>query len=276
MKIGEYNDLTILRFTAPGAYLGDEQDNDVLLPGKYITPEMQEGETVRVFIYKDSEDRIVATTETPLIFLDSYAFLRVKEVNAFGAFLDWGLEKDLMVPFKEQNKRMEEEKSYLVTLRLDDATDRLYASTKVNKFLEECHDPEILNTEVDLLIGDTTDLGVKVIVNDLYWGMVYLNDISKPVRRGQRMKGYVYFVREDGKLDVRFEKPGYEKFDEAAERLLELLKEKKILRLSDKSDPDDIREQVGMSKKLFKQSIGKLYKARLITLTDSAIELVSE
>ena len=254
--------------------MGDEHDNDVLLPGKYITDDMQEGHTVKVFLYKDSEDRIVATTETPLIFLNSFTFLRVKEVNAFGAFLDWGLEKDLMVPFKEQNKRMEEERSYLVTLRLDDATDRLYASTKVNRFLEACHDQEIMNSEVDLLICDTTDLGVKVIVNDLYWGMIYRNDLSRHIRRGERTTGYVYFIREDGKLDVRFEKAGFEKFDEAAERILEILKNQKILRLSDKSDPDDIREQVGMSKKLFKQAVGKLYKARLINITQSAIELV--
>jgi len=273
MRIGEYNELTILRFTTPGAYLGDELGNDVLLPGKYTTPDMEEGSIVKVFVYKDSEDRVVATTEDPLIYLDSFAFLRVKEVNAFGAFLDWGLEKDLMVPFKEQNKRMEEEKSYLVTLRLDDATDRLFASTKVNRYLEECQMPEIMDQEVNLLICDTTDLGVKVIVNDLYWGMVYRNDISRSVRRGQRMSGYVYFVRQDGKLDVRFEKPGFEKFDEAAERLLDLLKQKKVLRLSDKSSPDDIREQVGMSKKLFKQSVGKLYKARLITVSESAIVL---
>ncbi len=273
MRIGEYNELTILRFTTPGAYLGDELGNDVLLPGKYTTPDMEEGSIVKVFVYKDSEDRVVATTEDPLIYLDSFAFLRVKEVNAFGAFLDWGLEKDLMVPFKEQNKRMEEEKSYLVTLRLDDATDRLFASTKVNRYLEECQMSEIMDQEVNLLICDTTDLGVKVIVNDLYWGMVYRNDISRSVRRGQRMSGYVYFVRQDGKLDVRFEKPGFEKFDEAAERLLDLLKQKKVLRLSDKSSPDDIREQVGMSKKLFKQSVGKLYKARLITISESAIVL---
>jgi hypothetical protein len=131
-----------------------------------------------------------------------------------------------------------------------------------------------MNSEVDLVISDTTDLGVKVIVNDLYWGMIYRNDLSRHIRRGERTTGYVYFVREDGKLDVRFEKAGFEKFDEAAERILEILKNQKILRLSDKSDPDDIREQVGMSKKLFKQAVGKLYKARLINITESAIELV--
>lgn len=275
MNIGQYNELTILRFTAPGAYLGDDQDNDVLLPGKYLTEEMQEGDLISVFLYKDSEDRIVATTETPLITLEGFAFLKVIEVTAFGAFLDWGLEKDLMVPFKEQNQLMEDGKYYLVTLQLDTLTDRLYASTKVNRYMKECIDEEILNQEIDILIGDTTDLGIKVIVDDKYSGIIYRNDVSKLVRRGSYDKGFVYNIREDGKVDVRFTKEGFEKFDEAAEGLLALLKERTILYLSDKSDPDDIREQVGMSKKLFKQAIGKLYKARLISISENAIELVN-
>lgn len=273
MKIGQYNDLTILRFTAPGAYLGDEEDNDVLLPGKYTTQDMQEGDVIRVFLYKDSEDRIVATTEDPLIELGGFAYLRVKEVNVFGAFLDWGLEKDLMVPFKEQNQKMEEGKTYLVTLQLDEATDRLFATMKVNRYLEECHDQELLNQKVSLLICDKTDLGVKVIVNNLYHGLIYRNDISKPLRRGMVTEGYIYTIREDGKVDVRLEKSGFEKFDEAAENILSQLKNKKVIYLSDKSDPDDIREQVGMSKKTFKQAIGKLYKAKLITITENSVEL---
>jgi predicted RNA-binding protein (virulence factor B family) len=275
MTIGQYNDLTILRFTAPGAYLGDEEDNDVLLPGKYVTEEMKEGDIINVFLYKDSEDRIVATTETPLITIDGFAFLKVIEVTAFGAFLDWGLEKDLMVPFKEQNQLMEDGKYYLVTLQLDTLTDRLFASTKVNRYMKECTDEEILNQEIDILIGDTTDLGIKVIVDDKYSGIIYRNDVSKLVRRGSYDKGFVYNIREDGKVDVRFTKEGFERFDEAAEGLLNLLKERKILYLSDKSDPDSIREQVGMSKKLFKQAIGKLYKARAIKINEGSIELIS-
>lgn len=274
MKLGQYNELTILRFTAPGAYLGDEEDNDVLLPGKYITNDMKEGDVITVFIYKDSEDRLVATTETPLLTLGGFNYLRVKEVAAFGAFLDWGLEKDLMVPFKEQNQLMEDGKYYLVTLQLDTLTDRLFASTKVNRYFLPCTDQELINQELDILIGDTTDLGVKVIVDDKYQGIIYRNDVSKLFRRGAYTKGYIYNIREDGKVDVRFEKGGFEKFDEASESILEILKDKKVLYLSDKSDPDDIREQVGMSKKLFKQSIGKLYKARKITISENAIEYV--
>jgi predicted RNA-binding protein (virulence factor B family) len=273
MKIGLYNELTILRFTAPGAYLGDEEDNDVLLPGKYVTSDMKEGDIVTVFLYKDSEDRIVATTETPLITLGGFNYLKVIEVTAFGAFLDWGLEKDLMVPFKEQNQLMEEGKYYLVTLQLDSLTDRLYASTKVNRYFLPCTDQELIGQEMDILIGDTTDLGVKVIVDDKYVGMIFRNDVSKTFRRGAYTKGYIYNIREDGKVDVRFEKPGFEKFDEAAQHILDLLNERKVLYLSDKSDPDEIREEVGMSKKTFKQAIGKLYKARKINISEQSIEL---
>ena len=276
MNIGQYNDLTILRFTAPGAYLGDDEDNDVLLPGKYTTDDMEVGDVISVFLYKDSEDRIVATTETPLIQLGEFAYLKVIEVNAFGAFLNWGLEKDLMVPFKEQNQLMEEGKYYLVTLQYDYATDRLFASMKVNRYLEECTDESILNVESDILVCDTTELGIKVIVNNRYPGIIYRNDISRKINRGFRDVGYVYNIREDGRLDVRLEKAGFEKFDEAAERILNMLIDKNIIHLSDKSDPDEIREIAGMSKKTFKQAIGKLYKARRIVIHPNSIELSNE
>lgn len=276
MNIGQYNDLTILRFTAPGAYLGDDEDNDVLLPGKYTTDDMEVGDVISVFLYKDSEDRIVATTETPLIQLGEFAYLKVIEVNAFGAFLNWGLEKDLMAPFKEQNQLMEEGKYYLVTLQYDYATDRLFASMKVNRYLEECTDESILNVESDILVCDTTELGIKVIVNNRYPGIIYRNDISRKINRGFRDVGYVYNIREDGRLDVRLEKAGFEKFDEAAERILNMLIDKKVIHLSDKSDPDEIREIAGMSKKTFKQAIGKLYKARRIFIHPNSIELSNE
>ncbi len=276
MQIGEINLLKILRFTAPGAYLGDEDGNDVLLPGKYITNDMSEEDMISVFLYRDSEDRIVATTETPLIHLYGYAYLKVKEVNLYGAFLDWGLEKDLMVPFKEQQLKMEEGKYYLVTLQMDGATDRLFATTKINRYLEECSDKDLVGQEVELLVCDKTDLGVKLIVDERYHGMVFQNDISKPIRRGQKIRGFVLNVRDDGKLDIRFEKIGFEKFDDAAQSILEIVQSKGSLYLSDKSSPEDIREQVGMSKKTFKQAIGKLYKARQIEILDTEIRLITD
>ncbi len=274
MNLGEINELTILRFTSVGAYLGDEEDNDVLLPNKYLTPEMELDEKVNVFLYKDSEDRIVATTETPLLKLNEFALLRVKDVNPIGAFLDWGLEKDLLVPFREQKVKMEVGRSYLVTLRYDDATDRLFASGKIQRYLDACEDESILNSEVEIIVGDTSELGVSVIVNNRYSGIIYRNDVNRPLRKGERLQAFVYNIREDGKLDLRLERADIQRFDEAAERIHELLKDQHKLYLSDKSDPDLIRESVQMSKKMFKQAVGKLYKAKLIKINEDSIELI--
>lgn len=274
MRIGEINELTLLRITAPGAYLGDDEDNDVLLPGKYITDDMEVGDLVKVFIYRDSEDRLVATTETPLIEMHRFAYLRAKEVNFYGAFMDWGLEKDLMVPFKEQNLKFEEGRYYLIYLDLDESTDRLVGSAKVNKYLEECsqeYDPELL---VDIMICDTTDLGVKVIVEGIFSGLIFKSDISRPLKRGEHTQGYVVKVREDGKLDVRLDLTSRAKVTGSAEELLNILKTKKYIPLTDKSSPDEIRETVKMSKKTFKQAVGNLYKQRLIKLEESGIYLV--
>ncbi|MCE2681778.1 MAG: S1-like domain-containing RNA-binding protein [Cryomorphaceae bacterium] len=273
MNLGQYNELEILRFTSVGAYLGDTEGNDVLLPNKYLYDELEVGDVGRVFLYKDSEDRLVATTETPKIILEQYAYLKVSEVSLYGAFLDWGLEKDLMVPFKEQNQRMEEGKSYLVTLRIDQATDRLYATMKINKWLQECTDQELINQPQEMLICDQTDLGVKVIVADKYHGMIFRNDISKPIRRGQRLTGYIYNIREDGKVDVRLEPTGFVRYTEAMENIMAKLEVQKVLPLSDSSDPDEIREIMGMSKKTFKQAIGQLYKAGKITIQPNEIRI---
>lgn len=274
MNIGEVNQLQVLRFTSVGAYLGDEAGNDVLLPNKYITEDMEIDSMLDVFIYRDSEDRVVATTEKPLIQLGGFSYLFVKDVTVFGAFADWGLEKDLMIPFKEQNKKLEEGRWYLTTLQLDKDTDRVYGSTKTNRYLEDCLHPIDRTTAVDLLICDITDLGVKVIVDNRYSGLIYHNDITRNLDRGERTVGYVYNVREDGKLDVRLDPVGEVKISESAERLLSILKVKKHLPIHDKSSPDDVRNSVGMSKKTFKQAVGSLYKERLITIDTDGISIV--
>ena len=276
MNIGEINHLTVLRFTSAGAFLGDENDNDVLLPGKYITDGLKVDDEIDVFIYRDSEDRVVATTERPLLQLKGFAYLKVKDVTMFGAFADWGLEKDLLIPFKEQNLKLESGYYYLTSLQLDEATDRLYGSTKTNRYIEECTEIFEKDQEVDLLICEETDLGNKVIVNDRYSGLIYYNDISRQLRRGDMEVGFVHNVREDGKLDIRLDKEGMAKISESAEKLLEILKSKKRLDIHDKSHPDDIRDEVGMSKKTFKSAIGTLYKARLITLEKDGIVLVEK
>lgn len=274
MKIGQVNTLRVLRFTSVGAYLGDENDNDVLLPNKYLTNDIELDDDVDVYLYRDSEDRLVATTERPYIELDGFAFLNTKAVNFFGAFLDWGLEKDLMVPFKEQNKKFEEGHSYMVTLRVDEATDRLYASAKVNRYLEPCEEEFDPKTPVSILIGDKTDLGVKAIVENRYSGLIFRNDISRVIHPGDRTEGYVMNVREDGKIDLRLDPPALEKVLTSTEKILDILQKKKYISLTDKSDPDIIRETLGMSKKTFKQAIGSLYKQRLVRLEPDGIYLV--
>jgi predicted RNA-binding protein (virulence factor B family) len=274
MKIGEFNELTLVRFTSVGAYLEDEENNDVLLPNKYLTDDMELDSVLHLFVYRDSEDRAVATTEIPKIELNGFAYLKVTAVNHYGAFMDWGLEKELMVPFKEQNLKLEEGRYYLTLLLLDELTDRVYGSTRINRHLRKCEEEFDPNTEVELLISDITDLGVKVIVNNQYSGLLFRSDISRVLRRGEITKGFVNLVREDGKLDVRLDKVGMAKIDSSAERLLEILKTKKELFITDKSDPDTIRETVGMSKKTFKKALGNLYKKKLVILSESKITYI--
>jgi predicted RNA-binding protein (virulence factor B family) len=277
MKLGEYNDLTIERFTGVGAFLSDDQENEVLLPKKYLLPSMSEGDLVCVFLYKDSEDRPVATTEDPKIVLNSFAYLRVKEVNLFGAFMDWGLEKDLMVPFKEQGLKMQEDFTYLVTLRYDNSTDRLFATSKVNKYLLPCEDKSLLGQPCRIMICDKTDLGLKVIVNDLYHGMIFNSDINQPLKRGAHYTGFIQNIREDGKIDIRMVKTGIERFDESEEKVLKILEQNGgFIELGDKSDPDEVRKVMGMSKKMFKQAIGKLYKAKRVLIQDNSLSLIPE
>lgn len=276
MKIGEYNTLKIVRFTSVGAYLEDDQENDVLLPNKYLTDEMELDDDVNVFIYKDSEDRVVATTETPLIEMNGFAFLKCTAVNFFGAFVDWGLEKELMVPFKEQNLKLEEDRYYLTYLYLDEETNRVVGSTKVNRYMPECTEEFPEDEQVSLLICENTDLGIKVVVNNKYSGLIFNNDISKNIKRGDYIKGYVSNVREDGKLDIRLDKVGRDKIVDSADKLLQILRVKKTLSIHDKSDPDTIRETVGMSKKTFKQAIGNLYRNKLILIENEKITYIGE
>lgn len=276
MKIGEYNELKVLRFTSIGAYLGDEDGNDVLFPYKYIPPGLQEDDSIRVFIYRDSEDRVIATSEMPYITRDGFAFLEIKDVNLYGAFADWGLEKDLLIPFKEQKARMEAGKSYLICLQLDEATDRVYGTGKIQKHLQPCEESFEMNDEVDLLVWEQSNMGYKVIVNNKYQGLIFNNFIDREIQPGQEIKGYVLQVREDGKLDIRISPAGYAKVPDSAEKLLSILQKRGKLSLTDKSDPEDIREAVGMSKKTFKQAVGSLYKQKLIVLNADNIELVNK
>lgn len=273
--IGKNVELSINRFTSVGAYLEDFKGFEVLLPNKYLTDNMELDQKVDVFIYNDSEDRPVATTETPLIELNNFAFLTVKDVNQFGAFLDWGLEKDLLVPFKEQNSKMVEGGIYLVRLIVDEQTNRLIGTAKINRYLDEKPTNLEIGDEVDLFVAGATDLGQKVIVNNRYAGLIFEDRIVQPLEDGQTLKGYVEFIRQDGKIDISLVPLGIEKFDFFTERLLEYLNEHGgKIELTDKSDPDLIRAALGISKKSFKKAVGNLYKKKIIKLNDDSIELI--
>jgi predicted RNA-binding protein (virulence factor B family) len=267
MQLGKINTLTIKRFAPPGAYLIDLQENEILLPNKYLTPEMEEGTKVEVFVMRDSSERMVAVSERPHILLGDFAFLNVVEVNPYGAFVDWGLDKDLFVPFAEQRQRLEIGDRHLFTLLYDFETDRLFGSMKIKKVLTPCQDMSLEGQEVDLLICDEGKLGRNVIVNNRYEGLIFRDHQSQLLESEQVCKGYVAKVREDGKLDIRLEIPNDSRYDAAEQKILEMLASNDgFLALTDKSDPEEVRAVLGLSKKTFKQAIGKLYKHRRIAL----------
>ncbi len=274
--LGEYNSLKIVRQTDNGVYLTDEENSgEVLLPNKFVPETWGVGDVIQVFIFKDSEDRITATTDKPLIKLNEFACLQVRDVNDFGAFLNWGLDKDLLVPFKEQPGKMIPGNWYIVHLYLDEQTNRLAASARYQKFLQKQFIRLQAGEAVDLLIDDQTELGINVIINNRYRGLIYQNEIFEKLRRGDRRKGYVKLVRPDGKIDVTLQKIGYAKIEPNGEKILAQLKANHgYLLLTDKSDPDDIAEALKMSKKTFKKAIGTLYKQRLIRLEEDGIYLV--
>jgi predicted RNA-binding protein (virulence factor B family) len=272
MQLGKINKLTIKRFAPPGAYLIDLQENEVLLPNKYLTPDMEEGTEVEVFVMKDSSERLVCVTEKPYILLGDCVYLDVVEVNPFGAFVDWGLDKDLFVPFAEQRTRLEIGDRYLFTLLYDFETDRLFGSMKIKKVLIPCTDLSMEGQEVDLLICDEGKLGRNVIVNKRYEGLIFKDQQNQPLQREQECKGYIAKVRDDGKLDIRLEVPNDSRYDAAEQKILDTLTAQEgFLALTDKSDPDEVRAVLGLSKKTFKQAIGKLYKHRRITLEADGI-----
>jgi len=276
--IGKYNNLTILRDTSVGFFLGDVEGEEVLLPNKYKTDDMQIDDVIRVFVYNDSEDRPVATTETPKIVRNQFANLEVKDVSEHGAFLDWGLEKDLFVPFREQSTPMEIGEWHVVFLYLDQKTSRLIATTKLDRYLENERLLVKEGDEVDLIIWKKTDLGYNVVVNQFHKGLIYANEVFKPITIGESLRGYVKKIRDENRLDISLEKQGYENVVEpTAQRILDELKiNNGYLNLSDSSAPEDINRQLGISKKVFKKAIGGLYKQGLIRIAEDGIYALGE
>ncbi|TNE81841.1 MAG: GntR family transcriptional regulator [Bacteroidetes bacterium] len=275
---GRYNTLEIDRETTVGLFLVDDEGNDVLLPRKYYPETFEIGDKLEVFIYRDSEDRQIATNLKPYIDLHKFAFLQVKSVGAMGAFLDWGMEKDLLVPFAEQQGRMEDGKWYVVYLELDDVTDRLFASAKVEKYLENEYLRVAAGDEVDLLVYSQSPLGYSVIVNQVHQGLIFNNEVFGDLAIGSELKGWVKQVRNDQKLDITLNRLGYENSNEpnAQHILAKLQQANGFLPYGDKSDPQVIYTQFGMSKKAFKKAIGSLYKNREIEIEEEGIRLRSE
>lgn len=278
MELGVWNNLRLDRITNPGAYLEDEEGNDVLLPTKYVDPSFGIDDRIDVFLYKDSEGRIIATTLRPKILVNQFAFLKIVEVNQFGAFAEWGVEKHLLIPFREQPKRLEEGKFYMIYMYIDEATQRLVGTTRMGMYLEsEIPDDLAANDMVDVLAWEFSNLGLKVIVNHAYQGLIFESDLHQRVRIGESLKGYIKQIRPDGKLDIVLQQPGYEKIDALSRKLLALLHENGgFLDITDKSDPVTIKHQTGWSKKVFKQVVGNLYKQRLIALHPNGITLLDE
>lgn len=276
-EIGKINLLEIVRETDNGAYLDGEQLGEILMPQKFVTDDIRSAGKAEVFVYKDSEDRLVATTEEPKAMVGDFAVLKVVSNSRHGTFLDWGLPKDLLVPFREQKVSMEEGQEYLVYVYLDLQTDRIAASAKLDKYLDNTPPEYKTGEEVDLIIVEETDLGYKGIVNMEHWGMVYKNQVYRTLKTGQKIRAYINKVRSDEKIDLLLEKPGYEKVDEMAAKILEGLKQNNgFLAVSDKSSPEMIKALFGMSKKNFKKAIGGLYKKRLIDFVSDGIKLIEE
>ncbi|MDR1860768.1 MAG: GntR family transcriptional regulator [Bacteroidales bacterium] len=273
--IGAINDLEIIKEVPFGVYLDGGAHGEILLPARYVPAGSAPGSRVNVFIYPDSEDRLVATTEKPLAMVGDFAMLRVVDVTPLGAFLDWGLPKDLLAPFREQKERMEKGKEYLVFVYLDDISQRIVATARLDKCLGNVPVDYEPGEEVDILIAARTELGYKAIVDNSHWGMLYHSDIFRPLSIGQRLKGYIKNVRADEKIDLRLDKPGHEKIETLATHILQQLKDAGgFMPIGDSTSPEEIRHLFNASKKSFKQAIGSLYKSRLITIDDAGIRSV--
>ena len=274
--IGIHNELVVDRILSPGAFLIDSEGNDVLLPNKYLPKETKVGDQLKVFVYNDSEDRIVATTLSPLLQLNQFGYLKVKDINNVGAFLDWGLEKDLLVPFRQQHGRLNVGQWCLVYLYVDKLTNRLAATTKVEKYFKKENIELEVNQEVDLIITSKSNLGVNVIINNTYIGMIFQNQIYKDIMMGDKVKGFIEQVRPDGKINVTLRKKGMKNLEEGAQTILDELKTSEgFMALTDKSTPEEIQSVLQMSKKNFKKSLGILYRNKQVLLKKEGVLLRS-
>lgn len=274
IQIGEYNTLSILREKEPGLFLGDDEGNEVLLPNRYVPKEFKIWDQLEVFVYLDNDERLVAVSDRPYIKRNDFAVLRCNQVTKHGAFLDWGLVKELFCPFKEQAFKMKQGGWYLVHCFLDEKTNRLVASSKTNRFLSNTELTVGVFDKVDLIVSHPSEIGMNVIVNKKHLGLIYKDNIFQDISVGDRLQGVVKKIRKGNKLDIALGRIGYRNIEPNAELIMNELKDNSgFINITDKSSPEAIKETLQMSKKNFKKAVGSLYKQRLITIKDDGIYL---
>lgn len=277
LKVGRTYELEVIKHADFGVYLDAENLGEVLLPNRFVEEDTDVGDVLRVFLYNDSEDRLIATTQRPRIQVGQFAYLKVAETTRFGAFLDWGLSKHLLVPFAEQHKRMEAGKSYLVFAYVDQRDGRIVASSKIDKFIDDDRPHRFKPRQaVNLIIANSTELGFKAIVNHTHWGVLYKKEVFERLSFGQSVKGFIQKIRTDGRIDLTLN-GGYKSLDKNAATVLDYLKKHQgYAPLHDKSEPAEISAALGISKAAFKKAIGSLYKQRVIVIEDVGIRMVPE
>ena len=274
IQIGKRYSLEVVKQVNFGVYLNAQELGQVLLPTKFLPKNCQVGDMVDVFLYLDSEDIVIATTQKSLAQVGEFAYLKVIATGPFGAFLDWGLDKDLLLPFGEQHKPAEEGRSYLVYVHANHADERIMASSKLDKFVDKTPAPYVDGEKVDLIIAGTTDLGYKAIINNKHWGVIYTNEVFQKLKFGQKVSGFIKSMRSDDKIDLVLQQDNKESLDKNARLIINKLRSANgFLPLHDKTDADVIYDQLAMSKKAFKKSIGGLFKAGEITISTDGIRL---
>ena len=275
IELGKFNQLEVVKQVDFGMYLDGGEEGEILLPTRYVPEDCKVGDWLNVFLYLDNEERLIATTLTPLVQVGEFACLEVSWVNQFGAFLNWGLMKDLFVPFSEQKMKMQVGNKYVIHAYIDDESFRIVASAKVDRYLSKEKAPYQPGEEVNILIWQKTDLGFKAIIENMYSGLLYDSEIFQTLHTGDTLKAYIKQVREDGKIDLILQKPGFEKVDDFSKTLYHYIADHGgRIGLNDKSPAEEIYDVFGVSNKTFKKAVGDLYKKRLILLHEDGIELV--
>lgn len=274
IRLGRYNQLTVVKEVDFGVYLDGDEDGEILLPKRYVPEGCVVGDMLNVFIYLDMDERLVATTLEPYAQVGDFACLEVAWVNQYGAFLDWGLMKDLFIPFREQKVKMQKGHRYVVYVELDEESFRIMATAKVEKYLSDEMPDYQSGEEVDVMIWQRTDLGYKVIVDNKFGGMIYHNEIFQPLEIGMKLPAYIKHVRPDGKIDLELQKAGAHQVGDFSGKLLQFIKDHGgYTSINDKTDAEIIYGTFGVSKKIFKKAVGDLYKKRLIVLEEGGIRL---